>query len=536
MSRFFKYIIPLAFIYFLSSCIKNDIPYPHSLGKILEFEVSGQIGEAVIDSTKCTVTVELADTVDISNVMVKRLEMSDNITSYTPELSTFISLDSAYVYELSTYPGQTYKWQITASQTIERFIKADNQVGKAEFNLDYHTAVFYVSGSLKNVKINEIQLGPSNSVITPDPRTLSDFSSRVSVIVSYRDISEEWTINAYTKAVEVTTTSVDAWSNHAFFYGSFAKGMSSPSFKYKKTSDSEWITVPSSAVVIDDVDMSAHVTGLTPNTTYEVKGIAGDSEGDVLSFTTEEAKQMPNMSFDEWCSVTIKGKNTWFPNVDFDANYWWDSGNQGANSLGEANPTSPEESFVVKGKASRMETISVIGQMAGGNVFSGKFVKTIIGAKVGAKVDFGRPFTTRPSKIHGYYSYEPKAITNVKSPYESLMGRPDRCHIFLMLFDSDKPYSVDTSEGIYLPPYTDDCVIGYADLVDSTSTGGKYKEFTIDVVYKDNRKPGYCALVAVASYYADYFTGGVGTLMYADEFEFIYDDKVVWEADLAQAK
>jgi hypothetical protein len=35
--------------------------------------------------------------------------------------------------------------------------------------------------------------------------------------------------------------------------------------------------------------------------------------------------------------------------------------------------------------------------------------------------------------------------------------------------------------------------------------------------------------VAVASKYADYFTGGIGSLMYVDEFAFEYDENVIWE-------
>lgn len=515
---------------FLSSCIKNDIPYPKSLGKIVAFEVQGQVGDAVIDTTAYTVKVTLSDTVDMSHVKLLRFEVSDNAT-YTPELSEYIDLSSTVSYTLSTYPGQQYEWVVSGTQDVERFIKADGQVGKAEFNLDYHSAVFYVSGDLKNVVINEIQLGPSNSVITPDPKQIRDFSTRISVQVSYRDVVEDWTISAYLKTATVTTEAADGWANHAYLNGTYVAGSGDPTFMYRKSSDSEWITVPTSSVTTDDVDFTAHITGLTPNTQYVYKSVVGDSSGDEVSFTTESEVQMVNMNFDSWFTTVINGKNTWFPNADLGENYWWDSGNRGANAIGEKNPTSPEETFVVKGKASRMETVKVAGQLAGGNVYSGQFIETILLPVAGARVNFGRPFTNRPNKLHGYYSYAPKTVDAAKSPYTSLLGRPDRCHIFVMMFDTDTPYAVNTSEGVYLPPYSDDCVIGYADLTDSLGTNGEYKEFTIDIIYKDSRKVKYCAVVAVASYYADYFTGGTGSLMYADEFNFIYDAEVKWEDD-----
>lgn len=40
-------------------------------------------------------------------------------------------------------------------------------------------------------------------------------------------------------------------------------------------------------------------------------------------------------------------------------NYFWDSGNKGANTLSELNPTSPEETFVVSGEAQRLEIPSM---------------------------------------------------------------------------------------------------------------------------------------------------------------------------------
>ena len=55
-------------------------------------------------------------------------------------------------------------------------------------------------------------------------------------------------------------------------------------------------------------------------------------------------------------------------------------------------------------------------------------------------------------------------------------------------------------------------------------TGGEYKEFTIELEYRDTeRKPTYVLIVATASKYADYFTGGNGSTLYIDEFEFLFE-------------
>lgn len=324
---------------------------------------------------------------------------------------------------------------------------------------------------------------------------------------------------------QIKTEAPDPWAYFAYLYGTCSQASKEATFQYRKSSETDWKTIAKDKVQRDGKSFSTKLTGLSPNTCYVYKAISGSESGNEMEFTTEKAAQMPNMGFDHW----TKNKKTIFPNADSEANFWWDSGNTGANALGQRNPTSPEESHVIKGKAARMETITVIGVMAGGNVFSGEFTETLLFPKAGAKVDFGRPFTSRPSKLHGYYCYEPKPINKVKAPYKSLEGKMDRCHIFIMIFDTDTPYKVNTAEKTYLPPYSDSRIVAYADFVDSVGTGGKYKEFTLDIIYKDHRKPKYCAVVAVASYYADYFTGGIGTLMYADEFSFIYDSDIKWE-------
>ena len=522
-----RIIIPILISVQIVSCIKNDIPYPKKVGLITAFEVEGQLGEAVINNETYAVTVELCDTVDKSNVRLLRVEVSDS-TLYEPDIETYIDLSVPKTYMLYTWPGQEYKWTVTANQTVERYIKAENQVGDAIFNTDECAAMLYVTMDtrLDSIVITDIKLGPSNSVIDPDPRSVRDFTDRQYFTVSYRDVVETWSITVFKKDVELSTSQADAWATLAYLYGISTSSGEQPAFKYRKKGDETWTEVPNSSVIVDGSTYSALVTGLEPLTTYEYAAVSANTEGQIVEFTTEEAAQMPNMGFDAW----VKDGKNWYPNADLETNFWWDSGNEGANMIGEANPTSPEDTFVaVPGdgkKAARLETISILGIMAGGNVYSGDFIKTE--GVSGASVDFGRPFVSRPVRLKGYYSYEPKAINKVKTPWEGLAGRPDRFHIFVYMVDSNSPFRVNTAQGIYLNK-DDESVVGYGELIDSVSTGGVYKEFTIDIRYRDHRKVGYSVVVAVASQYADYFTGGIGTLMYVDEFRFDYDGIPVWE-------
>lgn len=513
-----------------AGCIRNDIPYPKKLGKITAFEVQGQLSAAVIDSSALTVTVDMADTVSLDKVRLLRFETTSN-TTVTPPLDTaIIDLSEPLQYELATWPGQTYLWTVTATQNIERYIRVRSQIGDAAINADIFEAVVYVTMDtpLDSIEITAIKLGPSDAVISPDPYEVHDFRTPQTFTVSYRDVEEEWTVAVMPREAVLGTQEADAWAYSAYLYGTIPEGAQAPGFRYRKSSDQNWTDV--TEVTVDGVQVSAHLNGLEPATDYIYKVYSGTSEGGEVAFTTEEARQMPNMGFDQWVSVD----ECWYPNPDIEAGYWWDSGNPGANIvaalLGAVNPTSPEEAFVaVPGagkKAARMETVMVFGiKMAGGNVFSGQFLDV---KGLNARVQFGRPFETRPLTLSGYYSYEPVTIDRTDAAHADMAGRMDRCHIFVYVTDWDAPYVVDTDAGIYLD-VNDPHVIGYGSLIDSVGTGGSYREFTVDIKYRSHRKPKYCAVVAVASQYADNFTGGVGSLLYVDEFSFGYDGEIIWE-------
>ncbi len=524
----------------LAGCIKNDIPYPRQLGRITAFEVEGQKTAAVIDSTARTVTVDMLDTVDMAEVRLLRLTLSENTKGESlPDSGSILDMTADLKYTLTTWPDQSYEWTVRATQTIERYIKAENQVGEALIDAGNFTVKLPVAESvpLDQIVITEVRLGPSNSVITPDPREVHDFTQPQKFTVTYRDVTEEWTIVVMPTEVSVMTSEADAWARSAYLYGMVPAGMDAPGFRYRKSADSDWTDVPSENVTVDGMNVSALLTGLEPGTGYVYRVYSGEMEGTEVSFTTETEAQMPNMGFDAWNTTD----GIVFPNADQGENFWWDSGNTGAK-MGGKTPTSQETSFVAvsgEGKsAARLETVNAIIAMAGGNVFSGHFGRV---QGLGAEVFFGRPFETRPTKLTGWYSYEPKAIDNVKPPEgvalpfdrNTIAGRMDRCHIFVYVTAWDGPYRVNTTERRYLD-INDPDVIGYGELIDSTGTGGQYRQFSIDIKYRDHRKPTYCAVVAVASQYADFFTGGIGSLMYVDEFAFGYDGTPVWEEDAQQ--
>ncbi|UKI39559.1 MAG: PCMD domain-containing protein [Alistipes putredinis] len=62
------------------------------------------------------------------------------------------------------------------------------------------------------------------------------------------------------------------------------------------------------------------------------------------------------------------------------------------------------------------------------------------------KVDMGREFTSRPTRLKGYFKYSPRPIDNVSKEFDASQwkGKPDTCHICIALCDWDAPYQVRT--------------------------------------------------------------------------------------------
>ena len=68
--------------------------------------------------------------------------------------------------------------------------------------------------------------------------------------------------------------------------------------------------------------------------------------------------------------------------------------------------------------------------------------------------------------------------------------------------------------------------------LNSSNKDSDYVKFTLPIVYRDNsRIPTHIVLAAASSRYGDYFTGGVGSVLLIDEFEFVYDPAELTESE-----
>ena len=107
-------------------------------------------------------------------------------------------------------------------------------------------------------------------------------------------------------------------------------------------------------------------------------------------------------------------------------------------------------------------------------------------------------------------------------PYKSLAGTQDVAMIQIMLTDWSAPFQINTGNKVFVDPQTEPGIIAFGSL-DVNATSG-YVEFTIPLEYRSlTRIPRYIVIAGAASKYGDYFTGGVGSVLYLDEFRLVYD-------------
>ena len=363
----------------------------------------------------------------------------------------------------------------------------------------------------------------------------------VNVDVDGTETVYTFTFNVSTiSKTQVLLDNANAWSNFAYLSGTVTTkdnaqiNSDKVKFEYKLKSASEWNSL-SSVAGVDNI-FTATLKGLLPNSEYVYRMVYNDGvdnyNSDELSFTTEEQPTIPNLNFDEWCTGKAGAfdSETYYASSDVNTKFW-DSGNEGANTTSSVNPTTPEESDVIRGKAAKLSSKNVWGNFAAGSLFTGDFGSASI-SPLGAKLDFGRPFTGRPTQLRGYYKYNPGNIDFIKTDKVSAVSKGDRdiCSIYILLADWNEPFAVSTGDNKFID-INDGSIIAYGELsneLTSPASMSEYKEFTIDLRYRDlKRKPTYVLIVCSSSKYGDYFTGSTSSVLLLDEFELIYGEPVL---------
>lgn len=290
-----------------------------------------------------------------------------------------------------------------------------------------------------------------------------------------------------------------------------------------------WTPVPSDRITYDEAGKSfrANLTGLLPATTYYYRSVSDDFiSDDIKSFTTESEIQVPYLNFNTWFKAGKNGSGSgknWY--LGESGNKFWDSGNEGANTMSEKNPTAPDytNKVALEGNeaSAYLETKVVFGVMAAGNIYTGDFVEAIVSlSNPGAQLDFGVPYNGRPTSLTGYYKYQPVNVTQTSKPNVN-KGDLDSCHIYVALFaDWTTAFRVNTQTGTFVDLNE---AVAFGELKDSR-TMSDFEKFEFEIKYRDEtRIPTYILIVATASKYGDYFTGGEGSKLWLDEFSLGFD-------------
>lgn len=536
----------------IAACaIENDIPYPIVEGSIQDITVEGQCAaegssssQATIDKNSYTVKLYVDDTVDLSKLRITRLTVSNDAAlvidstrcnNYTKfpttgfsslndipiSSDTRVDFSSPVTLTLRTY--QDYEWKITVEQIVKRSVVMENQIGNAVIDPINRNVIVYVSKEqrLDQIKVTTFNLGGEHGTVYPDPTAEEyyNFSQPCTFFVSqgWEETSYQWTVYVYhTDESTSDETEIFSRATSATLTGSIQSGKQ-PVIEYKKTTDTEWTTQPAADINVSGTSYTTLLQQLTPGTDYEyrvsVDGIAGNSQ----QFSTAPATPLTDGSFDNW-NQDGKLWNPW----PAGGTSFWDTGNKGAVTISDSNSIPTDETCNGSGKAASLESKYLVLKFAAGNIFTGSYVKTV---GTNGVLSFGRPFTSFPSKLRINYKYTSATIDKVgEDALSYLKGRPDSCHIYIALTDWDEPREIRTRPSErQLFDKNDSKIIAYAELIQgSTTSSYQQKDLVLNYRYT-NRTPKYIVVVATASKYGDYFTGGVGSKLWLDNFELIYE-------------
>ena len=337
-------------------------------------------------------------------------------------------------------------------------------------------------------------------------------------------------------AISLVTRTANAWSNFALLNAAVTSKTSTFNnsglqIQWRAKNASEWNEMPYESLTIDALDnVSATLKGLTPNTAYEYRlcyideGNATEVLSDPMAFTTEQQVALYNGGFEHWwmdgsvAYATEQGVS------------YWDTSNEGAASFGGSNTTETTEVVHGGSKAAMLQSKYIVIKFAAASLYTGSF-GALVGTS-GAKLNWGVPFTARPTALRGWMQYAPEAINRVGSNLPSdapAKGQPDQCGMYCALLS--EALAVDNTNMSTFPNWeTDPRVIAYGALPaeQNVHSNGQWKEVNIPLVYRDlSRKPTHLLVVFSASKYGDYFHGGEGSTLYVDDFSLEYGDSPV---------
>lgn len=531
-----RILLSVLFAATLVGCIENDLPLPVIEPRIMSMQVEGA-SEVNVDSENRNIEITLDEQTDISQVNITGVEFADAQTKSSLELVGTHDLSQKISVTLSIY--QDYVWTISAKQSIERYFTVEGQVGASEIDDVNLRAVTYVTDKqdITNITITSLKLGPKDiTTYSPSIDQLKNFTHGQAITVSAHGKSQKWMLYVEQTETLVEMKSVDAWTGVAWLRAAGIAELEN-GFQYRKKGAAEWINVDKANITFDGGAFSTCIDGLEPTTAYECYAFSGENKTDIQTFTTEEARQMPNSGFEVFSKAESSKYYSFYDPASAiveNQTKWWCSGNKGSTTVGESRAiTIPDNKEKVEGKHSvRLESQWVIVKFAAGNIFVGEFAG-LVGTK-GGIVNFGRPFTLRPRKLVVWLKYNSGVVDKVDGIPDNdpvKVGDKDRGQVFIAVGDWDyrkfggtpeSPVQVNTTDrSTFFDPQSEG-VIGYGSHILYDSTDG-WQRVEIPLEYTStSRKPTHIIVSCASSMLGDYFTGSSESKLWVDGMELIY--------------
>ena len=539
----------------MAGCIHNDLPYPVVVPNVTSMTVQDAV-KVDIDYEAREVVVYVSETTDLRTVVVQSVEFDLDITKSSVPLLGVHDLTTPLKFTLTTY--QDYEWTLKAVRPVERYFTVAGQIGSSVIDEYNKRVIVQVSqGSvLSNLTVTSFKLGPKEvSTYSKTPEQMKNFSQGLQVDVTAFGVTETWTIYAEISTISVELSKINPWTTSAYITA-MAIADRETIFKYRAKGDSDWLQVDPADVTSDGGTFVANIKGLLPQTTYEVAVRNGDQETPAQEFTTAPATKLPNASF-EYASLVSGSSYYKFYDpacgvADGETMFWGSGNGEGSEGInGSASMgiviTTVDKQTKVDGKQSVCAmTSQMAGILAAGNIFTGQFAG-LVGTE-GGKVNFGRPWTTRPKalKLHCKYTTGkmdiigkmPVGVTLSKEDYDRAQikvaigtwsyrqyGGTATSPVLINTTDSKTFVDFNTDEStvangeviIYHNGYS----LNGSDRVESET--GEWVEYTIPLNYHDlDTVPTHIIISCAASQYGDYFSGCSKSKLWLDAFELIY--------------
>lgn len=553
MKKRLIYLISALFAF--TGCITNDLPYPVVVPNVVSVEVEGA-GNVEIDNAKRVITVHLQEYVNPRKVNVKSIEVDSEIAEFSSALIGVHDLSSPYRFSIRTYDD--YEWTLTAVKNIDRYFTVEGQIGSSVIDEANCRAVATVGKDtdITDIKVTSLKLGPEGlSDYSKDMSSLKDFTHGQTVDVTFFDETQTWNLFVEVTDVSVDIVKVNPWARKAYVTCAGTAGQEN-GVQYRKLGTLKWTPVSQEDITSEGGTFTAQINGLDPDTAYEVYAYSGEDATDVWEFTTEPATMIPNGSFEYASKVAGKDYYKFYDpscGVSDGMYMFWGSGNgEGSEGVnGSANLgiviTYIDTEIKVDGRQSvRAQTSQMAGMLAAGNLFTGQFAG-LVGTS-GGMVNFGRPWTTRPSALKIYCRYQtgkmdiikgaPAGVTLTKDDY-------DMAEIKFAVGDWDyrkyggsksSPVHINTTDaGTFVDFNTDPSTIANGNLIihhdgyvlngeaKVSASTGEWVEYTIPLNYRDmERMPTHIIVSCAASRFGDYFTGCSSSKLWIDAVELIY--------------